>query len=372
MKKRILHLMGRDGFTLCMLGVFVTFLFSGSRHVTHPEADAMAGLFAATALGLMGVLTFGLCEGVYGLDKHIIRKFFNNSISHSWSSILFIFLFIAECNWVADAGLSIFQGEEHALPTLFLYLCSIVLLFLIYPNHRSEKTSIDQRTLLLSAISFRPDGKLPLSESSLLTCADDGHIVINHLPTRGFLYPLEKYPYIHTLLVAPSTSAFATLPQLRHQPFPRWCEAYGGKAWMEGMTFDDVIEQGLNDREWLGAWLELVARLYLNDPTRRLKVIVSEMPVDYDDFESCYHVIGNLLHRYEADGSTSHTVINISPGTSAISGVMTIYAIKGGRLATYNRQNAPEEENPNKEFGIDVLSVKDLIDEIEDELDNRN
>lgn len=362
--------MGRDGFTLCMLAVFVTFLFGGSRHLAHPAADAMAWLFATTSVVLIGVLTLGLCEGVYGLDRHIIRKFFNNSISHSWSSILFIFLFIAECNWVADAGLSIFNGEEHALPTLLLYLCSIVLLFLIYPNRKMDVADEDQRTLLLSAISFRPDGVFPLCDATLVSRTTDNRIHINHLPTRGFLYPLEKYPHVHTLLVAPSVSAYATIPRLRNEPFPGWGDAFVGKKCTDNMTFDDVIGHDLNDRVWLAEWIKIVARLFLNDPTRHLRVIVSDLPVDYDDFESCYHVIGNMLRRYEENGSTSHTVINISPGTSAISGVLTVYAIKGGRLATYNRQNAADGENPNTEFGIDVLSVRDLIDEIEDELDN--
>ena len=93
-------------------------------------------------------------------------------------------------------------------------------------------------------------------------------------------------------------------------------------------------------------------------------------PVDYNEFEQCEKEL--YLSVYYLQKKENYTdeqiLVNISPGTSIVSGVMTLNAIKGNRGLIYTRQ----DNTALVEYNPDVMVLQDYIYDFSDELVKRN
>ncbi|MCC8198154.1 MAG: hypothetical protein LIP06_06130, partial [Tannerellaceae bacterium] len=90
---------------------------------------------------------------------------------------------------------------------------------------------------------------------------------------------------------------------------------------------------------------------------------------NYNDFETCYNVLGDLIKKYErklSDDTTSNTLIHISPGTALISSCMSLYAIKGNRTLLYTTQDV----KVTRSFDYDIFTTEELLNELWKEYDN--
>ena len=92
-------------------------------------------------------------------------------------------------------------------------------------------------------------------------------------------------------------------------------------------------------------------------------------PVECNEFEQCEKEL--YLHIYYLQKiekyEDEHILVNISPGTSIISGVMTLNAIKGNRGLIYTRQ----DNTDLVEYNPDVMVLQDYIHDFSDELVQR-
>lgn len=266
------------------------------------------------------LLAFGVVASVLwhrrpgkGFFKDTVVLFLGNIVTVHWESILSLVVFGCHFSW----GMDILQSAylEHDVLLLIkgaTFLIGAVIIVLIQPKaERKPEVQDEERTLLVSGLSY-PRGEFNLN---------------------GFAYPLEHYRNTKKVLVFTSKENMES-------------ESVCGKNIYEDVR--EAMERALGS----GGTLPKVEYVL----------------VDMNNFEECYNAVEKRLGECEG-GDTRGTVINVSPGTSALTSALTLHAIRGQRLMTYNKQGGDHKGNVNVKVRLDVFSVETLVRELRRELD---
>lgn len=266
------------------------------------------------------LLVFGVVAGVLwhrrpwvSFFKDTFVLFLGNIATAHLASILSLVVFGCHFTWGMDILKSWYLEQDVLLlikgATL---LIGAVIIVLIQPKaERKPEVQDEERTLLVSGLSY-PRGEFNLN---------------------GFAYPLEHYRNTKKVLVFTSKENMES-------------ESVWGKNIYEDVR--EAMERALGS----GGTLPKVEYVL----------------VDMNNFEECYNAVEKRLGECEG-GDTRGTVINVSPGTSALTSALTLHAIRGQRLMTYNKQGGEHKGNVNVKVRLDVFSVETLVRELRRELD---
>lgn len=266
------------------------------------------------------LLAFGVVASVLwhrrpwdGFFKDTVVLFLGNIVTVHWESILSLVVFGCHFSWWMDILQSAYL--EHDVLLLIkgaTFLIGAVIIVLIQPRaERKPEVPDEERTLLVSGLSY-PRGEFNLN---------------------GFAYPLEHYRNTKKVLVFTSKENMES-------------ESKCGKNIYEDVR--EAMERALGS----GGTLPKVEYVL----------------VDMNNFEECYNAVEKRLGEHEG-GDTRGTVINVSPGTSALTSALTLHAIRGQRLMTYNKQGGEHKGNVNVKVRLDVFTVETLVRELRRELD---
>lgn len=245
--------------------------------------------------------------------KDTVVLFLGNIVTVHWVSILSLVVFGWHFSWGMDILESAYLEQDVLLVIKgATFLIGAVIIVLIQPKaERKPEVQDEERTLLVSGLSY-PRGEFNLN---------------------GFAYPLEHYRNTKKVLVFTSKENMES-------------ESKCGKNIYEDVR--EAMERALGS----GGTLPKVEYVL----------------VDMNNFEECYNAVEKRLGEYEG-GDTHGTVINVSPGTSALTSALTLHAIRGQRLMTYNKQGGDHKGNVNVKVGLDVFTVETLVRELRRELD---
>ena len=335
----------------CRTYLLLIFLFF-VEWVAYRAIKEPCELFWYLRYWIWGCILFGcLCTYLIrksfrqGVSLSIMKRFLNNALGLKFLSFVFILSFLIHISWLADICLDFFVLGKGYFINIVVCLFGIFGLAIIFPIKKRGEKDINpkKRTLLVTGIREISERSLdlllkPFDEylniekivillsSRVLTCID-----------KGFKEDVEKNTETNK-----AANAYIKAVENYNQSVNKR---------IQGHIVCDKLSDFLNDK---------IQCLYPAYNKRKVECIFSE-PVDYNDFDSCYKILRDKLKEVET--TTNNTIIHISPGTAIISGVMTIFTIKGQRALIYTRQDNSELES----FNIDVWTTKDLLDELWDE-----
>lgn len=305
--------------------------------------DVSIDLLLVISSVVLTILVVGgfMCK-TYTFSIELVKSFINNALGSKWRSLFFILLFLVHISWLSDTCLDYFIKSEGGWIEILICLIGICLLFIVFPIEKIQKKSENKnnRTLLITGISR-----------------------ISAFSIQGFLKPLCRYPNINKIVILSSSSAFSFDDKKHEEAIFSYIETLPDdikKILKESYMLDLPLEE---KKKYLSLFIKNRIKTIEAYKDKNVDVYFSN-PVSYDNFEDCYKIMKELLYKHEK-GKTFETIINTSPGTAAVSGVMTIYAIKQNRLLTYTTQTNPTIIPVT----LDVWTIKDNLLEFSREIE---
>ena len=278
-------------------------------------------------------LVIGFCLKVYTFDKWMIKGFLGNSITGGYTAIFFLIVFLITCAFVPALIHDYIADKSLTLWGLFVGIAAIPLEVLIYPSTESfDRCPIEKREILVSPISFT---KPKENETDYFGSSKSRN--------EGFYYPIARCKNLKEIWVVVSKE-FIDYTKLC---FPNMKDA--------------------TDKEVVACYVNRIIQ-ETNDNHKEYDIHISE-PVEYNDFDNCYEGVKKVFNEIGKD-KAKKTIINISPGTAMVGSALAMFAIQGNRMLAYNKQNLPKGINPFSESNANVLSMKELIEEMIIEIQN--
>lgn len=290
-------------------------------------------------------------EAPFGLNKVTIQKLFVGSITKSNPySIFVLFVFLGQITWCFDLGGKLFVEWDFDWKWLVAFAVSTAVLFAIgmmFSIPKTKDITPDKCKLLLSGFS--------------------GSGTIKEFNIEGAIRPIIQAPHDNS---GNENDAFA---------IEEWMIVPSHE--LRKMKIDDDVSQKhqipelvglINDYNNLidsGQWqkekfTEIISEYIRSIYGKEIKVQLLQ-EVDYNSFEECYKVVTEELRKNEKEkGQDCYTVVHTSPGTAAVSAVMSTIAIKLDRQLVYTEQ-VPRGQDPRLlKVSIDVLSLKNWFEEL--------
>lgn len=308
----------------------------------------------------------------YGFRNQSIQKLLVGSIAKSnLYSIFVLFVFLCQLTWCMDIGGKLFVewkwgGEEFVgfMSSIFV-LFAIGLMFSFPPKAECQNQ----------------DRKLLLSGFSAAKSISYNNIELAVKPIVQFPCQIEQYgndnvkrePFgIQSWFILPSTSLFA-LQLDRCDIVDKLRETNVSAAIIRDEDISDLEKEieaynSQPNKDGLAHFL----KTYLKVVHQKDNVDINFFKaVDYNDFECCYNEASKILDfekKYQKSNKnvSSYTVVHTSPGTAAVSAVMSTLAIKLDRQLVYTEQGGASRLLT---VGIDVLTLKDFFDELSNDME---
>lgn len=347
-----------------------------------------ASFYVAVILLLLSIVinrkyVLGNKQNKYTLKEKIIILV-SNSCSGSILDVLFVLVFLFYLAWIPD---TCFDYARDGLPVWrpFLYISGFILTIFVKPDYRLANKSIDKdkRMLLVTGMSnlkysiqngcaknnieplILPFGEFPslkemlilFSKDTLLGIEDVGRIEgIEHDVSDNILYSVfDKYKKrIEKIIKAYGIENGAGVIQNKE---------------ISGLLLSDKKFQ----MEVQDALSELIKNCidhyYPQYDTKQLNIEFTSC-VNYNDFEECnkdlYNRLSYLMRYKRIDDE--HVVVNITGGTSIVSGVMTLNAIKGNRGLVYVEQGG---KPILKHFNPNVIVLEQFDELVIEKIENK-
>ena len=252
----------------------------------------------------------------------------NNTFSGSAYSLFSIMAFLTLLAWLPDACYEFVNSGRGLWGILINLLAMIALLSLRPICYEKEQVEPEERRVLLTGLS-----NISINAGKQL----------NLMPA---IRPLEAYPNIDRIVVLLSDSVLFGIDHLAtgvaKTEFEAPLTAYTGAIKRIGLPNLEQHKLQPNAPEMsviTGELTRLLQALIRAKYGREVEITYT-VPVDYNRFGSCndvcYRALQDLTHSKYKD---REIVVNITPGTSIVSSVMLLNAIKGGREMVYVNQS---------------------------------
>lgn len=289
------------------------------------------------------LILIGIYYKAYRFSLSIMKRFLNNALGLKWLSFIFILIFLVHISWLSDSCFNFFIEGKKTWGNILVSLAGIVCMFIIFPIQKRENKTVakQERTLLISGIKeinahfldlfFKPFNVYPNIEKVVILLSDKVLSISNGL-VDDVLLGVENEADEYKKAIKYYTTSPTELNR-------------------------KVVQTKLSD--FLLAKIGCSVNGYKD---RNVNFVFSKV-VDYNNFNDCFLELKLMLKNEE--NNTNETIINISPGTSIVSGTMTIFAIKGKRELVYTRQDNSKLES----FDIDIWTTEDLLNELWGEIE---
>jgi hypothetical protein len=273
-----------------------------------------------------------------------------NSCRGRWADIMYVLAFLLYLNWLPNITLLCIQeNNELSLIRLVVYGIGVFLLVYGKPTFGSCKDSkVEERTVLvsgLSTLSITSSGK-PNSEA--------------------FFMPFDKFPNIEKVEVLLTDAFFKGNTKVETSKNSSNNTSNSNQSddnTILGKTlkYKELMKQKVHsDGSVSTADVESTLKTFIlecislkdNYKGKDVEVIFSEA-ANYNSFEDCNNKSVQLIKSANKKGQAykdENMVINITPGTSIVSSVMTLNSIKGDRIMVYVDQTTGElktDETPS-------------------------
>ena len=331
---------------LCLLLIteYLWYLFFKSKGNPEEELCLWQISIILTAIFLI-IMVWGVATKAYKPSVSITARFFQSGFSATWISIIFLVLFLVHISWLADNGFEFFVDKKDKSWYIVINILSIIGLVLLFPAQYKTlgQENILGRTILVSAFSR-----------------------ISPFSIEGFLKPFSRYPNIDKVLLLISNAALKFEDERMEKNIKDYMEKIPEERryLLRKVYYSTDYDE---KRKALCEFIQICIKDQIGYEGKEVKIILSET-VDYNSFEQCYDETKALLTKHEK-GETEHTIINTSPGTAAVSGVMAILAIIGDRQLVYTTQ----EQNVESKLvpvALNLTAIEDVYKQLSKENEN--
>lgn len=327
------------------------------------------------------------CPEKYILDnkqnKHTLKEkviiLVSNSCSGSLLDILFVLVFLFYLAWIPD---TCFDYARDGLPAWrpFLYIGGFILTIFVKPDFRLVNKSIDKDKRLL----------LVTGMSNLKYCTQNDRTTTNIEPV---ILPFGEFPNLKEMLILFSKDTLSGVESIGNGVsgddilYPAF-DKYKMRIKEIINTYRSGNDTGvIQNKEISGilirdkkfqievhdALSELIknciGHCYPQYDTNQLNIEFTS-GVDYNDFEECNKDLYNRLSFLMRckNFSDDDIVVNITGGTSIVSGVMTLNAIKGNRGLVYVEQGG---KPVLKHFNPNVIVLEQFEELVIEKIENK-
>lgn len=306
---------------------------------------------------LGAIIMYGAKLEVYKLRMQIVKRFFNNALGMKWMSFVFILTFLVHIALISNTCYAVLTSNQLVWYAVFIPIIGIVFLCAIFPakNTDGDKTENKKnKALLISGI----------------TSISERNMNLLFKPFEDY----TGYSNIKRMVIILSDGLYNRNLVTRDGSF---CEL---KKVLVDLNYDNTeierkvleYDQYMSDlklfklKELLHEILEKYFMVKFPQYPK-IDIHLTQDYYDYNDFESCYVGIGEVIKNVEKKYKvfSSKTLIHISPGTAIITGVMSLYGIKANRELIYTRQDSSILVS----FDLSVWTLDELLDELWKELD---
>ena len=327
---------------------------------------------------LLFILLIGSTINAYDLSVDLVKRFLNNALALRWLSIVFILGFLIHLSLISEISYYILvNGQPQFIQLLIAVFCLFYLcwIFPIKTNTRNVEDK-SKKTLLITGltvpISTRSLELLfkPFEEISGYQNIKDMVIIVS---TKLYEKASNEHPSISSLKKIAQETKYQELQVLADKiTLPRGLEfdlkkidelIHGNSSWID--SYLNYLKE--NNQNKLNEILIYVLSQYLRVkfPAYSNKCVSFQLTsanYDYNDFDSCFNAIGEVLknHEKKRKNGTLETLIHISPGTSVVSAAMSIHAIKEYRSLVYTRQ----DNSVLTSFDVNVWNTQDILKEL--------
>lgn len=291
---------------------------------------------------------------IRGAWSSILKRYIQGEGSDRWVNLLFLVYTLFHLSWIADAIFDTVKEPGIYLiwhPVIFIvgYLIAFVMKPLYSGRKNIKKTD---RKILITGIS---EIKYNLSKKDhSLYCNLDVVLKI-----------FNDYTELNKIQILLSDQLLNNHKDICVNVNPDSDYYNAMLTYKEAVSeyMKDRLSLDKNDKEWINEQLRslIVACLSAKYPERSFSELELECsdPVDYNSFESAYETFSKLLKCYKGDDDY-RIIINITSGTSVVSGAATIHAIMRDRGLIYTDQSSGKiiEYNP------DVSVFPELLKEL--------
>lgn len=295
--------------------------------------------------------------------KEKIMLLISNSCSGSVLDIIFIFIFLFNLAWIPDT-ISNFLRDGEAYYRPILYIIALIIIVIIKPQSFISKKEIPivERLVLVTGVSNIKYYK-----------RDWDQIIISNLET--VVTPFNKYTNLKKIVILLSNEILMKLSDIgkgvpeNHELYPYFMEY---KKDIIEITSENKMEHNeiaSNKGPLIGKEQEKITAILTLLIKRCIKYFCKNYtnvedlqfeftsPVDYNVFQECNDKLYNKIlcvmgerEKGKCLYKDENLLVNITAGTSIVSGVMTLNAIKSERGLIYTEQRPPSkliEYDPN-------------------------
>lgn len=312
------------------------------------------------------VFSVGFCgkdgNAPFSLRNETIQKLFVGSVTKSNRySIFVLFVFLSQITWCFDLGGKLFVewGDYGVADWKWLigFGLSVGVLFAIgvmFSKPNKGEVTHDKCKLLLSGFS--------------------GTGVIKKFNIEGAIRPIVQAPCdnsgneldafeIKEWMIVPS---WELLSYEFHDDVAECCRNCNVNQ-CDGLKLANLIKdynEGSASSSRMEKFEEIICNYVRLFYGKEIKVKLLK-EVNYNDFEDCYNVVTKELRKKEKEcGKDCYTVVHTSPGTAAVSAVMSTVAIKLDRQLVYTEQVSNGKIPRLLKVTMDVLTLKDWYEEL--------
>jgi len=306
------------------------------------------------------VIIIGSYLGEYKLRMQIVKRFLNNALGLRWLSFVFILAFLVHISLISNVFYAIVVHNQLVWYTIFIPVIGIIFLCAVFPvkNNFGEKDN-DKRNkvLLISGISM-------LSKRS---------VELLFKPFEDY----TGYSNIKQMAIILSDGLYKESEGGRKINMKDLEDLFSniGYSPEEIKQNTETYVSCINNDQQVLKLKELLEKVLTRYFTVRFphypvpKFVFSQNYYNYDDFSSCYVGAGEEIKMIEKGFNvySSKTLIHISPGTSIITGVLSLYGIKANRELVYTTQ----DDSRLISLNLDVWTLDELLNELWKELDEK-
>lgn len=314
---------------------------------------------AALVLMLLALWCYGNTQGMeYRIKGVVISKLLANIIAPRFISAFYLLAFVVHIGWLSDGSLNFFLPKEYMHPgevatSLASGVIGMVFIIAFFPRAATKKDN-NATKLFVSGLSFP---SIPQEYKKF-----------NMKPFVRILQNADSVENTKMLILKSKSFEDGAITSSRLLEIFQYV-----KDSNPDVSFNDIEEKLAKDKEAeekkeiervLKLLIVAVAKVEFKNKNWKWITLVDNISFteacDYDNFNDCYEKIRERLNVLDDKNSVIH--FNMTPGTSTIGGLMTLFAMDPQRSLYYYRQNdGLEDDKRMVEITKDYETIKTLF-----------
>lgn len=296
-----------------------------------PFCNSVTSLIIVLVIPIILAILFHVLKKDFEIIKHAVVLVVKGGTS-SFAGILLVVFFLIHIGWLSDSMVDYFQGKDNILlivKIMSFLITPFLINALLYKKPVLKIVPKEFRSILITALSQNKKENIKLfADCNFDRSLIEDNIGIHFWNWHPVINILDNYPKIEKILVIYSKEVLSSLESDKEE----------------------------NERI-LNAFELMIERRYKERNIAIIPIIILEMNIFDELFNELKFKIEKLIGTVD-DGKV---LFGVSSGTALTTASLVFLSMRGQRGLVYQKQDGSNELD---EFTVDVLTIKELWDEI--------